>query len=159
MSAGRVTRFEASVTVPLPAEVVADYVLDWGNDPQWRAQVRRFTCAPPGRSVPGQILWEELGFAGLTFRTRTVVGRTSPLSASYDGGSGAVLVTGTRRVSPLDEGRCEVTATTHIRLVGALRPFAPVLTPSYRRADRADLLALPGVLAEHLSRPDDRVRP
>ncbi|MCD4532556.1 hypothetical protein LRP67_00430 [Nocardioides sp. cx-169] len=145
--------------VPLPAEVVADYVLDWSNDPQWRAQVRRFTCEPPGRAVPGQILWEELGFAGLTFRTRTVVGRTSPLSASYDGGSGAVLVTGTRRVSPLDEGRSEVTTTTHIRLVGALRPFAPVLTPSYRRADRADLLALPGVLAEHLSRRDDRVRP
>lgn len=157
MSVGRVTRFESSARVHLPAAVVADYVLHWGNDPQWRAHVLSFTCEPPGRATPGQILREELRFAGLTFRTETVVRRTTPLSASYDGASGAVLVTGTRRVTPVDDDRCEVTATTHIRLTGALRPFAPVLTPSYRRADRADLLRLPRVLAEHRDQPSEGV--
>ncbi|WP_134741236.1 SRPBCC family protein [Nocardioides sp. 503] len=159
MSAGRETTFESSVRVPLPAAVVAGFVLDWGNDPQWRAQVLRFTCEPPGRARPGQILREELRFAGLTFRTETVVRRTTPLSASYDGGSGAVLVRGTRRVTPVDDRHCEVTTTTHVRLMGALRPFAPVLTPSYRRADRADLLHLPEVLTRHHDRPSEGVHP
>jgi hypothetical protein len=150
---------EHSVSAPFPAADAAGFVLDWGNDPLWRASVLRFTCEPSGRAVVGQHLLEELRFAGLTFRTRTVIRTANALSASYGGGSGSVFVTGTRQVTPIDDCSCVVTTTTHLRLNGAMRALAPFLAPSYRRADRADLLRLPEALAEALGHPSPGVRP
>ena len=144
------TTLASSVTVHRPAAAVAAFVLDWGNDHLWRSHVRRFTCSPPGRACVGQRLIEELCFAGLTFVTPTVVELVDELSASYAGGNATLDVTGRRVVVPLDEARCEVRTETRLRVGGLLRPFAPMLTPSYRRADDADLRALPGVLADHL---------
>ena len=144
------TTLESSVTVHRPAAAVAAFVLDWGNDHLWRSHVRRFTCSPPGRACVGQRLVEELRFAGLTFVTPTVIESVGELSASYAGGNATIEVTGRRAVVPLDEDRCEVRTTTRLRVGGLLRPFAPMLTPSYRRSDAADLRTLPGVLADHL---------
>ena len=125
-------------------------MLDWGHDHLWRSHVRRFTCTPPGRAVVGQRLVEELRFAGLTFVTPTVVESVGGLSASYAGGNASIEVDGLRVVVPLDDARCEVRTSTRLRVGGLLRPFAPLLTPSYRRADAADLRALPGALDAHL---------
>lgn len=152
----RPTILESSITVHQPAATVAAFVLDWGNDHLWRSHVRRFTCTPPGRAVDGQRLVEELRFAGLTFVTPTVIESVGDLSASYAGGNASVAVTGLRVVIPLDDARCEVRTTTRLHVGGLLRPFAPLLTPSYRRADATDLRALPGVLDAHL-RTSDRV--
>jgi hypothetical protein len=159
VSARRVVRLEHSISAPFPAADTAGFVLDWGNDPLWRASVLRFTCEPSGRAVVGQHLLEELRFAGLTFRTRTVIRTATPLSASYAGGSGSIFVTGTRKVTRVDDCSCVVTTTTHLRLTGVMRACAPLLAPSYRRADRADLLRLPQVLAEALGQPSPGVRP
>jgi hypothetical protein len=145
-----VTTLESSVTVLRPAAVVAAFVLDWGHDHRWRSHVRRFTCTPPGRSRVGQELVEELRFAGLTFLTPTVVETADELSASYGGGSASITVNGLRVVLPHGEGRCEVRTTTQLRIGGALRPFVPLLAPSYRRTDAADLRALPAALDAYL---------
>ncbi len=142
-----VTTLESSVTVHQPASVVAAFVLDWGNDHLWRSHVHSFTCTPTGRAAVGQRLVEELRFAGLTFVTPTVVEAADDLSASYSGGSSSIEVSGRRVVVPKGTDRCEVRTTTRMRVGGLLRPFTPLLTPSYRRADAADLRALPGVLA------------
>jgi hypothetical protein len=146
----RPTILESSITVHQPAATVAAFVLDWGNDHLWRSHVRRFTCTPPGRATVGQRLVEELRFAGLTFVTPTVVETVGELSASYAGGNASIDVTGVRVVVPLGDERCEVRTTTRLTVGGMLRPFAPLLTPSYRRADAADLRSLPGVLETHL---------
>ena len=140
------TTLESSVTVHRPPSTVAAFVLDWGNDHLWRSHVRRFTCTPPGRAAVGQRLVEELCFAGLTFVTPTVVETVGELSASYAGGNASIDVTGVRVVVPLGDERCEVRTTTNLRVGGLLRPFVPLLTPSYRRADAGDLRALPTVL-------------
>jgi hypothetical protein len=150
------TTLESSVTVRHPAAAVAAFVLDWGHDHLWRSHVRRFTCTPPGRAVIGQQLVEELRFAGLTFVTPTVVESAGERSASYAGGNASIDVRGHRVVVPLDAASCEVRTTTTLRVGGMLRPFAPLLTPSYRRADAADLRALPAVLDAQL-RAGDRV--
>lgn len=154
----RPTILESSITVHRPAATVAAFVLDWGNDHLWRSHVRRFTCTPPGRAVTGQRLVEELRFAGLTFVTPTVIEAVGDLSASYAGGNAGIDVTGLRVVVPLDDARCEVRTTTRLRVGGVLRPFAPLLTPSYRRADATDLRALPGVLDAHLRAGDGAER-
>jgi hypothetical protein len=146
----RPTTLESSITVHRPASVAAAFFLDWGNDHLWRSHVRRFTCTPPGRASAGQRLVEELRFAGLSFVTPTVVEEAADLSASYAGGSTTIEVTGRRVVVPLDDERCELRTTTRLTVGGLLRPFAPLLTPSYRRADAADLRSLPGVLETHL---------
>ncbi|WP_028643330.1 SRPBCC family protein [Nocardioides sp. URHA0020] len=140
------TTLESSVLVHRPAGVVAAFVLDWGHDHRWRSHVQRFTCTPPGQAAVGQRLVEELRFAGLVFVTPTVVETADELSASYAGGSSAIQVSGRRVVVRLGAERCEVRVTTRLRVGGLLRPFTPLLAPSYRRADAADLRGLPGVL-------------
>lgn len=148
------TTIESSVTVHRPAEVVADFVLDWAHDHLWRSHVRRFTCTPPGPAVPGQRLIEELRFGGLTFVTPTVVESVTHTaaehSASYAGRTASIEVSGRRRVVAEAEHRCRVVTTTQLRAAGALRPFTPLLAPSYRRAAAADLLGLPAVLGSVL---------
>ena len=146
-----VTTLESSVTVHQPAAAVAAFFLDWGNDHLWRSHVRGFTCSPPGRAVAGQRLVEELRFAGLTFVTPTVVEEADELHASYAGANASIQVSGLRVVVPRGDARCEARSTTRLRVGGLLRPFAPLLTPSYRRADETDLRALPSALAAHLA--------
>ena len=148
----------ASVALDHPATDVADFVLDWGNDHLWRSHVRGFTCTPPGRATPGQQLVEELTFAGLRFTTPTVVDRASALSAGYSGGSPTVTVTGVRTVVAQGPSSCVLTTTTRLRFGGLLRPFVPLLTPSYRRLDASDLAGLPAVLAHLAELERDRVQ-
>jgi hypothetical protein len=132
-------------TVPLPSWRLAAFVLDWRHDPLWRAQVRSFTVTPLGRSVAGQELVEELRFAGLTFRTTTVVDRAEPLRASYAGASRQVRVRGSREVTALGDRESRVALRTEIELLGAMRPLTPLLAPSYRRTDESDARRLPAV--------------
>jgi hypothetical protein len=136
------------VDVALPADRLAELVLDWRRDPLWRAQVRSFTATPDSRAVPGQRLVEELAFAGLTFRTTTVVDRAEPLVASYAGQSRSVRVRGHRVVTPVSSTTSRVRLHTEIELLGALRLLQPLLAPSYRRTDAADAARLAEVAVE-----------
>ncbi len=154
----RETTLYASVTLHHPAAEVAAFVLDWGNDPLWRSHVRSFTATPPGRARPGQQLVEELTFAGLRFTTPTVIERADDLSAAYAGGSPTVAVTGVRTVVAHGPSSCVLSTTTRLRFGGLIRPFVPLLTPSYRRLDAADLAGLPAVLAELGPAQLDRTR-
>jgi Polyketide cyclase / dehydrase and lipid transport len=135
-------RLTSNAVVSRPAREVAAFVLDWGNDPRWRSQVTRFTVEPPGQATPGQRLVEELTFAGLRFRTPTVVESAGPLEAAYSGGSRAVRVSGWRRVTPIGPETCRIDLHTEIELTGVLRVLAPLLARPYRRTDAADVSRL-----------------
>lgn len=135
-------RITASVRIDRPAAQVAAVVLDWTHDPRWRSAVTRFDLDPAGRAVVGQRLVEELRFAGLRFTTPTTVTEADSLSAAYAGGNGAFVVSGSRHVEPRGAGACEVRTEVLLTPRGAMRLLAPVLVPSYRRSDAADLLRL-----------------
>ncbi|QIG41870.1 hypothetical protein G5V58_02910 [Nocardioides anomalus] len=140
------------VDVALPAHRLAAVVLDWRRDPLWRAQVRSFAASPDSRAVTGQQLVEELVFAGLTFRTTTVVDRAEPLAASYAGQSRSVRVRGHRVVTPVSSTTSRVRLHTEIELLGALRLLQPLLAPSYRRTDAADAAHLAEIAVEAANR-------
>jgi hypothetical protein len=142
----------SSTCIERPATEVAAFVLDWGNDPSWRSQVRTFTVDPPGQATPGQVLVEELSFAGMLFRTPTVIDAAGPLEAAYSGGSASVDVAGWRRVTPLDDDKSRVDLHTEITLRGALGALSVVLGRSYRRTDAADVARLAELLTSVRSR-------
>lgn len=147
----REVRLRTTVLLEHPAAVVAGVLLDWDHDHLWRRHVRSFTCVPTGRAVAGQVLTERLVLAGLTFTTTTEVVRADALSAAYIGASASVRVRGSRTITPLDATACRFTSETVVEPLGALRLLAPVLTDTYRRADEADVLGLPAVLASILT--------
>jgi hypothetical protein len=153
MTSRRLIVLDSSVTVPRPADRVADFVLDWRNDPLWRSQVRRFTADPDGRAEPGQTLVEELSFAGMTFRTPTVIDSAGPLEASYSGGSRQVRVKGHRRITAVSAISCLVDVHTEIALLGALAILTPLLAPSYRKTDAADVAGLASIAASTIDGP------
>jgi hypothetical protein len=136
----------ASVAIPLPAGSVAEFVLDWSNDPVWRAHVLDFRCDPPGGAVIGQELVEKLRFAGLTFRTTTRVMDASEFAASYEGGLGMVHCTGARVVTPISDERSRFTSVLRLDFRRPMRLLAPALESSYRRADATDVAGLPAIL-------------
>ncbi|WP_205471855.1 SRPBCC family protein [Nocardioides sp. SYSU D00038] len=145
---GGTTVLTSTVRIDHPAPDVAAYVLDWGHDAEWRSAVVGFTCQPPGPAAVGQRLEEELRFAGMTFRTPSVITHVTALSAAWAGGTDRVRAHGERSVRPLGERSCEVELTTTLSFAGAMRLLAPVLRPSYRRADAADAAGL----AAHVDR-------
>lgn len=140
----------STTVIPRPAHEAAEFVLDWGNDPLWRSQVTRFVVEPAGRAVAGQRLVEHLRFAGIPFRTPTVIDAAEALAASYSGGSAAVRVAGWRRLSAINEASCRVHIHTEIQLTGLLAPLAPALAPGYRRTDAADVARLASVMQQKL---------
>ena len=152
MFSQRIVVLDSSITVPRAADEVAEFVLDWRNDPLWRSQVRRFTASPDSRAVVGQRLLEELTFAGLPFRTPTVVETAGPWEASYSGGSSRVRVNGHRRIIPVSSSTCRVEVRTEIALLGVLGVLTPVLAPSYRRSDAADVAALVVIAVREIDR-------
>ena len=140
----------STISVPRPAEAVASFVLDWGNDAQWRSQVAKFIVDPPGRAVEGQRLVEHLRFAGMPFRTPTVIDSAGLLEAAYSGGSRSVRVSGWRKVTATSTSTSRVVVHTEIELTGALGLLAPVLAGSYRRTDQADVARLAAVVERAL---------
>jgi hypothetical protein len=153
MTSQRPIVLDSSTAVSRPADRVAEFLLDWRNDPIWRSQVRGFTAEPDSRAVSGQMLVEELSFAGLAFRTPTVVGSAGPLEATYSGGSRLVRVQGHRRIVAESPSSCRVEIRTEITLLGVLAALTPVLAPSYRKTDAADVAGLPVVIAREVDQP------
>lgn len=142
----RDVHLRSTFRVPLPAGEVAAYVLDWGNDPQWRDRVTELACDPPGRAVDGQQQVERLRFWGSEYVTRTEVTDATPSRASYAGGAPPIEVSGTREVRALDDTSCEVRITTRLVLSGTMRLMAPLMVPAYRRGDRRDIERLEQML-------------
>lgn len=141
----------ASTVVSRSAHDVASFALDWGNDALWRSHVTSFTVEPPGRATVGQRLVEHLSFAGMSFRTPTIIEAAEPLAATYAGGGGPIRVCGWRRVTPIDDASCRVDVHTEITMTGLLGVLAPVLAPAYRRADAADVARLASVAEHHIA--------
>ncbi|WP_162260830.1 SRPBCC family protein [Nocardioides sp. Soil805] len=140
----------SSTFIARPAHQVASFVLDWGNDALWRSQVQKFTVDPPGQATVGQRLVEHLTFAGMPFRTPTVIESAEPLAAAYSGGSRSVSVHGWRRITPMSETSCRVDVHTEITMSGALGMLTSLLAPGYRKTDAADVARLASVAAREL---------
>ena len=115
------------------ADLVADLVLDWSRDVEWRAAVTSMQVTPPNRAHPGQRVLERLRFAGLAFVTPTTVIEADDRSAAYAGGSGTVAVAGRRTVVPEPDGGCTVVLEVTVGLRGLLAPLTAALAPAYRR--------------------------
>jgi hypothetical protein len=126
-----------------PAGEVAELVLDWSRDGEWRAAVTRMDVEPAGRAVVGQRITEELRFGGRTYVTPTTITEAGELSASFAGGSATAAVVGRRTVVPDPDGGCSVVLEVDVRMTGLLAVLNPLLAPAYRRrlAAEADALA------------------
>jgi hypothetical protein len=143
-----------------PADDVAELVLDWSRDGEWRAAVVRMEVEPAGRARVGQRITEWLRFGGRTFMTPTTITEAGALSASFAGGTSTVAVAGRREVVPEAGGGCTVVLEVDVRMTGLLAPLDPLVAPSHRRrlAAEADALAdaLAGALADSRAVPAGR---
>jgi hypothetical protein len=125
------------------AEDVADLVLDWSRDGEWRAAVVRMDVEPAGRARVGQRITEELRFGGRTYVTPTTITEADDLSAAFAGGNAGATVEGRRTVVPGPGGGCTVVLEVDVRMTGLLAVLNRVFARSYRRrlAAEADALA------------------
>lgn len=146
MSTGPAIALRHEVDVPLDADRVAAFVLDWRNDPLWRRDVVSFTADPPGRSTAGQRLVEVVRTAGLRFRTPTTIDSADPLRATWSGGSGGLDVAGRRTVTALGPSAGRVVVEVELRPRGPMRLLAGLLGATFRRRAAADVAGLPDVV-------------
>lgn len=141
------TRFLETRVVPQRPEAVSALVFDWSRDPSWRPAVEDMRTEPAGRAVLGQRIVERLRFAGSTYVTPTQVVSVTATSVAFAGGSAGVVVSGRRTVVAHGEGS-RVTVDLDIAMTGWRRPLLPLLTPGYRKRQRADVDRLVGLLGE-----------
>ena len=130
-----------------PAEDVAELVLDWSRDGEWRTAVVRMEVEPAGRARVGQRISERLRFGGRTFVTPTTITEAGELSASFAGGSATAAVRGRRTVVPEPGGACTVVLEVDVRMTGLLAVLNPLFRPGYRRRLAAEADALAALVA------------
>ena len=139
------TRFVETRVVPTDLATTRALVLDWTRDPEWRTAVTSMAGDPLGPARQGQRLLETMRFAGVTFTTPTSIVEADDTTATFEGGSATVRVTGRRLLQRTTHGT-RVIAKVDIRFRGLVTPLTWLLAPAYRRRHRQDLDRLVALL-------------
>ena len=146
-------RFEEHIEVACEAEEAFALLADYGRDAEWRAEVVEMTPSPPGPASPGTETREVARMMGRTFVTpgrvtSVVPGRSLTWQARSDG----LEARGERAVTSLGQGRCGVTLSYELRLLGPSRLFEAVLGAAFRRRVRANQRGLRSLLEAAVER-------
>ena len=132
----RTATFHETTVIDRPAAEVWALVADYDVDPHWRKGVSAMNAQPPGLVRTGTTALEVLRFAGRTYR---IPGEVMGVRAGHSFDWNASKARGTRRVESVDESRCMVELTMHVRLHGAERVFGRLLARMMRNTLIGDL--------------------
>jgi hypothetical protein len=136
-----------SVEINRPADLVWMYVADYGHDTSWRAGVGQMHPSRPGPAQVGVTTHETLRLLGLTFRTDASVDRVEAgRLLEWHAHDRQKQLRGSRLVEPTSQGTCRFTEVVEVRLLGLLRPLAPLVAWLLQRQATADLRRLKHLL-------------
>lgn len=125
-------------TIDAPVELAWSVLGDYANDVQWRHGLRRMEQRPHGQVVEGALVTEELVVMGRTVVSDVVVHDVEPgRSFSWRVGDGS-SARGTRRLIPIDAGRCELVLEKRLELTGFDRLLLPIVSSVVRRTEQRD---------------------
>ena len=140
-------RVVGSVEIDRPASQVWAYVADYGNDPSWRAAVTQMGPSVPGPAQVGVTTHERLRLLGMTFRTDASIDRVEAgRLLTWHAHDRQKQLRGSRLVEPTGQGSCRFTEVLEVRLLGLLRPLAPLVAWLLHRQATADLRRLKHLL-------------
>ncbi len=132
----RTATFHESAVINRSAPEVWALIADYDVDPLWRHGVSAMNPHPVGLATTGTTTLEVLRFGGRTYR---IPGEVTELRAGHSFTWRASKAHGTRSVEPVDDSTCIVTLTMHVRLTGAERVVAPLLSRMMRHNLAGDL--------------------
>ena len=136
-----------SVEINRPADQVWAYVADYRNDTSWRANVRQMHPSRPGPAQVGVTTHEALRLLGLSFRTDASIDRVEAgRLLTWHAHDRHRQLRGARLVEPTGQGSCRFTEVVEVRLLGLLRPLAPLVAWLLQRQATADLRRLKHLL-------------
>ena len=113
--------------IDAPAAVAWRVVADYTRDVEWRAGVLRMVPSPTGLVQVGTTTAEEMKVAGKTYRNNGEVVAVEPGSRFEWRTTSGAVAHGSRRVMPIDPGRCRVQLELRVTPTGLNRLFAPML--------------------------------
>jgi hypothetical protein len=113
--------------IDAPAAVAWRVVADYARDVEWRDGVLRMAPTPAGPVQVGTTTAEEIKVAGKTYRNDGEVVAVEPGSRFEWRTTAGAVAHGSRRVVPIDPGRCRVHLELHVTPTGINRLFAPML--------------------------------
>jgi uncharacterized membrane protein len=132
----------ADIEIVRPADQVWSLMADYRNDTSWRRGVSRMDPTPAGPVRVGTTTDEVMRLAGSTYRNLGEVTAVGPdLQFSWRTVEGADA-DGSRTVTPLGSGRCQVRMELTVRTKGLQRVIAPILVGMLRRNLTSDLVRL-----------------
>ena len=136
-----------TIDVQRPAAEVFDYVADMSNNPEWQQGMKscKWTTEPP---IGVGSRYDQLAsFMGRTITSRFEVTEFVPGECirivTYESTFGLDI---TRRVEPIDESSCRVTAIVRGEQSGVFKLFGPLLNKMVGASVRRDYAALRQIL-------------
>ena len=123
----------AEAVIARTAEEVWPVLADYRNDIRWRRGVRRMEPSPAGVVAVGTTTDEVIRLAGSTYRNRGLVTAVTPGSAFSWHTTAGADADGSRAITALTDDRCRVRLTLRVRVSGAQRLIAPLLSMMLRR--------------------------
>jgi hypothetical protein len=122
-------------------------VADYGNDTSWRAGVCQMHPSRPGPAQVGVTTHEAMGLLGMSLRTDASIDRVEAgRLLTWHAHDRQKQLRGSRLVEPTGQGTCRFTEVVGVRLLGLLRPLAPLVAWLLQRQATADLRRLKHLL-------------
>ena len=134
--------------IDAPADVVWRIVADHARDTEWRGDVLRMSSDPTGLAEVGTRTREAVRVGGRTHRNEGVVETVEPGRSFSWRTTHGVDARGSRTVTPLAGGRCEVTLELYTDPRGLDRLIAPMVRTRLARTTARDLRALAALATE-----------
>jgi uncharacterized membrane protein len=141
-----------SVEIERPASEVWAYVVDYGNDPSWRAAVTQMRPSVPGPAQVGVTTHERLRLLGMTFRTDAIIDRVEAgRLLAWRAHDRQKQLQGSRLVEATGPTSSRFTEVVEGQLLG---PLEPLVARLLQRQATADMRRLKQLLeAPTLSQP------
>jgi len=118
----------ASRAIDRPAQQVAEFFFDAGNNPKWQSGMRSCEWVDPGPIGVGSVYVQEASFMGRTITSRFEVTEHTPgRSITIRTIESTFPIQVTRTVEPIDERSCRVAARITGGPGGVFRLFSPVI--------------------------------
>ena len=126
--------FEHTIEISKPADEVFAFVSDFSNNPSWQGGMRSCAWTSEERGVVGATYKQEARFLGRKIETHFRVAEVVPgRSISIESTQSTFPIQVTRRVEPLSERRCRVTAHVRGQPTGVLKLFSGMVQKSVRK--------------------------
>jgi carbon monoxide dehydrogenase subunit G len=126
--------FEHAIEIARPADEVFAFLADFENNPRWQGGMRSCTWTSREKQVVGSTYVQEARFLGRRIDTHFRVTEYEPgRKISIESTKSTFPIQVTRKVEPLGEGRCRVTAHIRGQPTGLLELFSGMVRGSVRK--------------------------